>query len=175
MSGAFDLLQIATAAGAKFMVTGDRVRVMAPRPLPRDLVEELRREKPALIQLLSADAELFPAAEPAFATDWLDLFKQRRSSWELDGQRSQAEAAVLAYGDCIWRWHRQHHKPQRMSGCAACGEPLTAGDAFDIDDRVQVHFDRGFSCIRRYGIAWRSKAVAGLRTVGVEPPPGWEI
>jgi hypothetical protein len=82
---------------------------------------------------------------------------------------------VLAFADCVSRWHRQHHKPKRVNGCAACGEPLSAGDAFDIDDGVQVHFDRGFSCIRHYGVAWRSKAVAGLRTVGLEPPRGWEM
>jgi len=175
MSGALDLLQTAIAAGAKFVVSGDRVRVTAPHPLPRDLVEELRREKLALIRLLSPNADHSNGAESTPASSWLELFLERCFRWELNGHRSPAEAASLAFGDCLWRWHRQHSQPRRVSGCAACGEPLTDTNAFDIDDGVQVHFNQGFSCIRRYGAAWRSKAVTGLRTVGLEPPPGWEM
>jgi hypothetical protein len=55
MSGAIDVLRVATSAGARFTVSGDRLTVTAPRPLPTELVDQLRRAKGEVIALLTAD------------------------------------------------------------------------------------------------------------------------
>ena len=55
MSVAIDLLRVATAAGARFTVSGGRLTVTAPRPLPAELVDQLRRAKGDVIALLAAD------------------------------------------------------------------------------------------------------------------------
>ena len=55
MSVAIDLLRVATAAGARFTVSGDRLTVTAPRPLPAEFVDQLRRAKGEVIALLAAD------------------------------------------------------------------------------------------------------------------------
>ena len=69
MSVAIDLLRVATAAGARFTVSGDRLTVTAPRPLPAELVDQLRRAKGEVIALLAADpvSSLEERAARAFA------------------------------------------------------------------------------------------------------------
>jgi hypothetical protein len=56
MNAAIDLLQAATEAGARFTISGDRLTVTAPRPLPAKLVDQLRRSKGEVIALLAGDS-----------------------------------------------------------------------------------------------------------------------
>src|SRR3954447_11212759 len=37
----------------------------------------------------------------------------------------------------------------------------------ELSRRAQVHLDREYSCLTRYGHSWRSAAVAGLSAVGL--------
>ena len=42
---------------------------------------------------------------------------------------------------------------------------------------ARVHFDspHGVDCITAYGTLWRGAAVAGLQTLGLHPPAGFEL
>lgn len=51
------LVHEAKALGAKFEISGDRVKVAAPRPLPSTLLEKLRARKPDLLEFLQQEFE----------------------------------------------------------------------------------------------------------------------
>jgi TubC N-terminal docking domain len=55
MTTARELVRVATAAGAKLAVRGDRLSVRAPRPLAPELVAELRLSKTEILRLLAAE------------------------------------------------------------------------------------------------------------------------
>ena len=172
MRGASILLRAAQAAGATFAVSGDRLQVSAPRPLPRDLVEELRREKKALIRLLAASDR--PTVENDTPGAWFEFF-HRRAVWWMSARHEPPAAARLAFGDCLTEWDRHHLRKHDPAICAGCGDPLGHDNALDLGRGTWVHLDRGFACLTCYGAAWRGAAVAGLRKVGVDPPEGFEL
>jgi hypothetical protein len=60
---ATDLLAAVRAAGGDLLAEGDRLKVMAPQPLPVDLVERLRAAKPQLLAVLSPPAATWTDAE----------------------------------------------------------------------------------------------------------------
>jgi hypothetical protein len=53
LTTARELVRAATAAGAKFAVSGHKLSVTAPRPLAPELVRELRRSKVEILRLLA--------------------------------------------------------------------------------------------------------------------------
>jgi hypothetical protein len=57
LTTARELIRALTAAGAQFAVSGDKLTVTAPRPLEHELIEELRRAKADILQVLAARPE----------------------------------------------------------------------------------------------------------------------
>jgi hypothetical protein len=53
-SSAFQLLQRVKALGGSVSFSGDDLQVEAPSPLPPDLMDQLRQEKPAILVALGA-------------------------------------------------------------------------------------------------------------------------
>src|SRR5215472_17955066 len=92
--------------------------------------------------------------------DWVGDFHRRCIHWTVGRHRSPAEAAVLAFGDCLWRWHAKHPEPKQEGVCVGCGEPLGEHN-IDVDDGILVHYDTEFNCLRCYGDIWRRRAVIG--------------
>ncbi len=175
MSAAVDLLQAATAAGARFAVSRDRVIVSAPRPLPRNLVEELRRAKTEILRLLADD----PGADeghrsPADAAWWRNHFAVRTIHWELSGQRVRSGAQRLAFNDLVDEWRERYGRTWPVWQCAGCDEPIGGLSARTLADGNRAHFDDQRVCLTRFGRRWHTDAVAGLRALGLEPPPGFE-
>ena len=57
MSNVEALVHEAKALGAKFEISGDRIKVAAPRPLPSILMEKLRERKPDVLEFLQLEFE----------------------------------------------------------------------------------------------------------------------
>lgn len=69
------------------------------------------------------------------------------------------------------RWHRLHGARGPRWQCAGCGEPVGGLPAIDLADGHRVHLDK-LDCVLSFGERRRRQAAAGLRALGIEPPPG---
>jgi hypothetical protein len=156
MSVAIDLLRVATAAGARFTVSGDRLTVTAPRPLPAEFVDQLRRAKGEVIALLAADPvssleERAAIVEygAAVPRSWAEGFAR------LDPARPPADVPLR-------RWQQFIDDVGRFldSGFAARAAALGWGpfDIFGCDR------DRPFARIDQQGLCW---LVTGNRVVNL--------
>jgi hypothetical protein len=156
MSVTIDLLRVATAAGARFTVSGDRLTVTAPRPLPAELVDQLRRAKGEVIALLAADPvssleERAAIVEygAAVPRSWAEGFAR------LDPARPPADVPLR-------RWQQFIDDVGRFldSGFAARAAALGWGpfDIFGCDR------DRPFARIDQQGLCW---LVTGNRVVSL--------
>lgn len=106
---------------------------------------------------------------------WRKLFRSRVAYRLQSAPRSTEEAESLAFSDCLLQWHRWHGVRKGPERCAGCREPFIDNDVLDLGSGARVHLDPKFSCLTRYGQAWRSAALAGLETLGLEPPTGFEL
>jgi len=174
MTTARELVNAATAAGAKLAVSGDTLSVTAPRPLAPELVQELRRSKVEILRLLAAepgDGRQFPAD----AAWWRRHFTIRTLHWRLSGRWTKNEAERLAYGELLHEWRKSHGRRWPVWQCAGCDEPIGSLSALLLADENRVHFDVERECLIRFGRHWRGEAAAGLRALGLEPPEGFEL
>ena len=156
MSVAIDLLRVATAAGARFTVSGDRLTVTAPRPLPAEFVDQLRRAKGEVIALLAADPvssleERAAIVEygAAVPRSWAEGFAR------LDPARPPADVPLR-------RWQQFIDDIGRFfdGGFAARAAALGWGpfDIFGCDR------DRPFARVDRLGLGW---LISGNRVVNL--------
>jgi hypothetical protein len=60
-----------------------------------------------------------------------------------------------------------------QSLCAGCDEPIADRATLTLADHSIVHFE-DIDCLLVYGKRWRRAAAAGLRVLGLDPPPGFE-
>jgi hypothetical protein len=182
MSVARDLLDRLAEIGATVRPAGeDRLIVHAgAKPVPAELVHRLRQAK---AEVLAALAPIGHAPEkrnrraPA-SSWWFHHFTIRTIERELGGHRSHREAELLAFGDMILEWHRQHGIRPDPRRCAGCADELPDFAEIVVDrDGARVHFDspHGVDCITAYGTLWRGAAVAGLQALGLRPPAGFEL
>lgn len=142
MSAASPLAAVA-AAGGWFEVHGDRLRLKARENL-----------SPAVVA--SAFAE---------AREW-----HHRHREALAHHRPlHPEAAALAWGEMVNRWHRRHGERLPEWQCAGCMAPIGGGQALALADSNRVHFDT-FDCLGRYGVRWRGAAAQALAAMGLHPP-----
>jgi hypothetical protein len=150
------LLAEVAEAGGRIEVHGDRLRLTAPKPLPLDLVARIRDAKSALLAALDGP------------TDWRARYHKAMAHW--GALHPPVEAAGLAWGELLTRWHRLRGARTPEWQCAGCGSPIGGLPALTLSDGARVHFDR-LDCLIRYGERWRRAATAGLRVLGLDPPP----
>jgi hypothetical protein len=55
--------------------------------------------------------------------------------------------------------------------CAACRKPIATTEAISLIDGNHLHSGEGYECLTAYGRRWRGGATAGLRALGLDPPP----
>jgi hypothetical protein len=181
MSAAHNLLDRLTEIGATVMpANGGRLILRAgPRPVPGELVRQLRETKTEIIALIALRGARDD--DPQRSTGgawWRDRFTARIAHWSLDGQRPWQEAERLAFGEMILDWNRLHGARPEPGRCAGCGDEMANDVGFGVDSNgTCVHFGgvRRDDCIIAYGQKWRSAAIAGLRALGVDPPKGFEL
>jgi hypothetical protein len=113
-------------------------------------------------------------ADPAW---WHDFAEERAAIREIDGGYPREEAEGLAFGDVILEWHHRYGVRPASHRCAGCDDELTGEAGLVLSDGARVHLDdmRGVDCAIAYGLKWRGAAVAALRALGVDPPPGFTL
>jgi len=84
---------------------------------------------------------------------------------------------TVRLGELEDRWHRLHGSRVPQWQCAGCGEPISGLPALNLADGNRAHLDQahGLDCLLSFGERWRREATGGLRTLGLDPPPSFEV
>ena len=84
MSDIRALVDEARALGAHFVVTGEKVKVGAPVPLPSELVTKLRQHKTELVEYLNLDHEPWMLKEwrKLSIPEWRQILEESKQSNE---------------------------------------------------------------------------------------------
>jgi hypothetical protein len=117
--------------------------------------------------LLDRKPEVLAALDEASA--WRTRHAEALAHWSV--LHTDAEAAELAWGELVNRWHRLHGARIRAPQCAGCGKPIGTGPPLELADGCRVHLDT-LDCLIGYGRRWRGAATAALQILGLIPPPG---
>jgi hypothetical protein len=149
------LLAEVAEAGGRIEVHGDRLRLTAPKPLPPDLIARIRDAKPALLAALDGP------------TDWRTRYREATAHW--GALHPPVEAAGLAWGELLARWHRLHGERTPEWQCAGCGAPIGGLPALDLADGNRAHIDN-VNCVIRCGERWRGAATRALTAMGLQAP-----
>jgi hypothetical protein len=149
------LLCWAHEAGLAVAAEGDKLVIRGPR----------RAERAAMLLLANK-----PAVIAAFAADWPARHREALAYWRT--LHPTAEAAQLAWGEMLSRWHRLYGRRTLVWQCAGCGEPIGGLAALDLADGNRVHIDK-LNCLLAFGERWHNEATAGLRALGLDPLAGF--
>ena len=149
-----NLIAAVHAAGGTIRLDGDMIELAAPRPLPSDLVARIREAKPALLAALA---------------DWPARHREALAWW--GALHPADDAARLAWGEMLSRWHKRYGRRAPAGECAGCGAPIGGVPPLDLADGNRAHLER-LDCLFAFGERWRSEAAAGLRALGLDLPPG---
>ena len=111
MTAAIDMLAAVRALGGEVrLANSGRLKVIAPAPLPKELIEQLRAAKPDLLTLLSSPE---PQTEPR--DSWADAEEERAAIVEYDTGAPRAWAEGFAR--LIPTMHRLTYR--RAVGCGS--------------------------------------------------------
>jgi hypothetical protein len=147
------LLRRAGKAGLAVKTEGDKLVIRGPKnaePVARLLIEN----KPTVVAALA---------------DWGARHREALAYW--GALHPTAEAAQLAWGELLSRWHRLSGTRAPEWQCAGCGEPIGGRAALALADGNRVHLDK-LDCLLSFGERWRNEATAGMRALGLDPPAG---
>jgi hypothetical protein len=167
MSAAAELLRRLSEIGATVNPAGDKLVVRAgARPVPAELVKHLRAAKAEVLAALAPTTGGHDAA-------WWRRELTVRTLDRLLGDRTRGDAERLAFNHLVLEWHRDHGASVPKWQCAGCGKPIGGLEVLALADGNRVHF-QALDCLLRYGERWRSAATAALRSLGLDPPTGFE-
>ena len=192
---AMNLLRRVQDAGGSLEPNGGMLKVRAPKPLPVELVDELRQAKTELLAILADNLEhtvadvsdgtldrdgagrlrigscSVPAGvEPgpgASAETWCIWHQHLVNKYSHHGNK----AAGLAYGALVNRWHLLHGEQLDPGRCAGCGDVLGTKPQWRLPDGAWVHDDTQHDCLIVYGKKWRGAAIRGLTQIGIKVAP----
>ena len=166
---AIDALAAVRAAGGDVLLTDGRLRLIAPAPLPADVVERVRSAKPALVALLSP-----PADDGGWtAEDWRTFYDERAAIAEFDGGLSRPEAEARAWECAVAHWQNTVAPIlTEGDGCPICNRPLGDG-AVPVLRPGGGHVWLHPGCVVQFTIRRRSEARRELAKAGITAPPGW--
>ena len=163
MTEVHQVLDRLAAIGASAEAAGDRLILRAgSKPVPADLVGELRRLKANVLSALAYSSL-------AQSTDW--RARHQESVWFWGALHPKQEALSIAWGEMQYLWRKRHWEPLAAGTCAGCGRPLGSGPVLPLDQGTAVHIAT-LDCVIAYGDRWRSAATRGLRALGLLPPTG---
>jgi hypothetical protein len=152
------LLQQAHEAGLSVAAEAGELVIRGPRTA-----------EPVALLLLDRKPEVLAAL--AEAADWRARHIRALDHWAVSHPAD--EAACLAWGELVNRWHRLHGVCVPRWQCAGCGEPISAAVALDLADGCRVHL-ADLDCLLDYGARWRRAAIRGLVALGLQPPAATE-
>lgn len=138
-------LTAVAAAGGRFEVRGDRLRLTAREILPLIVVENALAE----------------------ARDWHQRHREALAHHRV--LHPESEATGIAWGEMVNRWHRLHGEKVAEWTCAGCGALIGGREVLMLADSNRVHLDT-LDCLLAYGRRWRGAATRALAAMGLEPP-----
>jgi hypothetical protein len=187
------LAEIRRSGGDVRLIGCDRLKLVAPTALLPELAERVRAAKPVILAALAGasrtaitadeggEGELNPRRNTATAQhrtaqsssdraipDWRAGHREALAYWS--AFHPADEAARLAWGEVENHWHMQHGERVPHWQCAGCNEPIGGRAALTLADGNRAHLDK-FDCLLSFGKRWRCEATAGLRALGLDPPP----
>lgn len=171
-----ELLDRLAELGASVAPDGDRLVVRAGASgIPAALIVRLRATKADVIAALvsSTYAPRPDSVGMGDATWWRRRFAVRTIHWELGGYRSLLDAQRLAFAEMLDEFREDHGRRWPAWQCAGCDAPLGGLSALTLVDGNRIHFDEKNECLIRFGRRWHDDAIAGLRALGLVPPPGF--
>jgi hypothetical protein len=154
---ALTLLARAHEAGLAVAIAGGKLVVRGPR------------QAEPMVRLL---AEHKPVVMSALAADWRTRHREALARW--NALHRPEDATRLAWGELLSHWHRLHGRRAPEWQCAECGRAIAGLTALTLADGNRVHLD-GLDCLLAFGKRWRNEAAGGLRSLGLDPPPGFEL
>ena len=121
MKSVTEVLERARQSGVTITVDDTNLCLEADQPPPPDLLHDLRRYKPAILQELSGE----PRASDWDVDAWRTYSDERAGIGEFDGELSRVDAEAQAFEDCVAQWLAMHRpEPTAPERCAECGEAL---------------------------------------------------
>ena len=158
-----ELLNELRAAGIEVAANGDNLALRAAQEPSPDVLEKLRRHKPAILLLLRTHESRWSADE------WHDYFAERAAISEFDHGLSRADAEKNAFNHCVHEWLRQNPISSAPGICHQCLQPkgliqpyFTGGDVHN-PAHVWLHPN----CANRWHEARRGSAIASLEALGL--------
>jgi hypothetical protein len=191
------LAEIRRSGGDVKLVGCNRLKLVAPKALLPELTDRVRAVKPMLLAALADTASqvstagggvLSPRRNTATVqhrtawsssdraiSDWRARYREGLAYWS--ALHPASEAARIAWGEIEHHWHVQHGERLPHWQCAGCREPIGGLSSLELADGNRVHFDaaHGLGCLLAFGERWRAEATAGLRTLGLDPPPDLKL
>jgi hypothetical protein len=200
MTEVADLLAEIHRSGGDLRLVGcDRLKLVAPKALLPELTDRVRAAKPMLLAALADTASQVSTAQEggggvlnprrntatvqhrtAWSSsdraipDWRARYREGLAYWNA---LHPAEAARIAWGEIEHHWHMQHGERLPHWQCAGCREPIGGLSSLELADGNRVHLDgaHGLDCLLAFGERWRAEATAGLRALGLDPPPDLKL
>jgi hypothetical protein len=164
------LLRRARDAGLVVAAEDDKLVIRGPKRAEPVALLLIKHKPEVMAALVPAKAALDPQHESSPAW-WRRQYLVRTKNWELSGARSEGRAQVIAWGELEDRWHRLHGTRNPQWQCAGCGTLIGGLSALDLADGTRLHLVDSLDCLFSYGERWRREASAGLKALGLLPPP----
>ena len=190
MNMATTLIDQVTACGGRVSLDGDKIHLSAPKPLPGELINKLKANKPTLMEYLRSNRPKAsndhainplplipkttrePYGAPADLKDWPAWMKQRRNEILQEGQFTWFQICKLVYSEAVEAWCGQHWNPPTHGRCAVCDK---SGAGFNCGDGAKVCRQDNHHCLIDYGSQRKLAAFRWLSDIGIEAPDGWTL
>ena len=160
------LLDQARAAGLAVAVRGDRLIVRGPRRA-ETVAKLLLANKPAVMAALVNHKAPPVCSRANGAGEWLARHREALACW--GAFHPPEEAAEIAWGEMVNRWHKRHGERVPPGICAGCRRPIGNSAVLPLGGGAGVH-TATLECIVAYGDHWRSAATEALVAMGLTPP-----
>ena len=112
------------------------------------------------------------AAQTGDAAGWQAAYRERAHVLQFKSIYSRQEAERRAWGELQNRWHRLYGAKTPAAMCTGCRKPLAGSGVDDLAGRSNGAHHCRLRVPTGIWRVWRQAANAGLRALGLEPPPG---
>lgn len=164
MSAASAILA-ARNAGIQLSVEGDDLVLEAAVPPPLAVLDQLSRQKPAVVSWLR------PGSDGWSVEDWHAFFEERAGIAEYDGELPRDQAEARAFACCVFEWLARNPVRSPPGRCLCCG------DGGHADDPLQPYCGNSTGharlhsrCWFAWHASWKAKAVSALAAIGIAAP-----
>jgi hypothetical protein len=167
---ALEALDRAQAAGVSIEVDGEDLVLDAAAPPPPALLDELKRHKAEIIELLRLHSDGWSAA------DWRALFDERAGAAQFNNGLARPQAEAHAFACCVAEWLNRHPARSAPGRCLGCGDGDHRHDPLlpygvESTGHAWLHCD----CWPAWYAGRKAEAVAALAERGISAPAAFPV